>query len=171
MARTATLTGRPPETIAPMSTAVAEVAAEALEMANYAVITSRQVIFHFGELLPGLAFGFSGTTNDVYYLPAWIDEDVYELEFIAVCDVPVANDCRVEIDDGTGARQTTLIDSGTPSGSVDWVNVYAPISGQGQVRFFTISVHKTTVNHPTYLRSVQLRAKSRLASTLPAPEE
>jgi hypothetical protein len=182
MSRTATNPLLPPESLTAGVVAAAETAQDFLEGANYALVASRQVLFDLSELAPGYAVPDLGDPDvEVYFLPAWVDEDIYELEFTAWGEVDVStvspfpdNVFTVTINDGTTDHTTAGLSPANPSRTVTWTNPHASTSGLAQKQLFRITLHKVQGEDPTQetrLLQVRLRANSRVASTIPAPGE
>lgn len=122
MAKVATPTTRPPESIAATTPAIAEVVRECAEMANYAIVESRVVLFDLAEVSPVLLFPSSAGVIARYYLPVWVDEDIYELELRARASFTApGNTVRINVFDGMTLVATgATLSQATPEGTVIW---------------------------------------------------
>lgn len=168
MARNANPSTRPPESLAAGSTALGEVVAEVLEMANYAVTHARQVLFSISHTALGLQLAPPALTE--YLIPCWVDEDVLSYEFTVRSSIPAGNAILASFTDDAGTDTFTLDDTHETM-TITRTNPLTATSGQGRATLFSISFAQSAGSDPVFVTEMQLRATLGGAGALPAPGE
>lgn len=173
MARVAALSIRPPESIAATTPAIAEVAAEVMAMANYALVTSRQIVFDLEELVPS-AFGGAGSNILIYYVPVWLDEDIRSYELVARADVTTPGDAvRLRITNGVVAHDTNDMTSVLDLGTATWLRTDWAVVTSGQAQHQALEIHmlRSLGTGAATLRNVKLWAVTLAPANIPASGE